>query len=148
VKLLTLVFPLFLIISCNNSTSNHQTAKTRADSLMDEVMEGHNIGMAKMSKLNEEKNAIQQVLDSMSRLPTNIQKSSAHYKMQLDSAFNKLTFADHAMEKWMNEFNMDSLNNNKKEQAKYLESERSKISNVNEVMIRSLKNADSLLNKK
>jgi len=148
VKLLTLVFPLFLIISCNNSASNHQTAKTRADSLMDEVMEGHNVGMAKMSKLNEAKNAIKQVLDSMSRLPTNIQKSSAHYKMQLDSVFNRLTFADYAMEKWMNEFNMDSSLNNTEQRIKYLESEKIKISNVKDTMISSLQKADSVLKKR
>jgi hypothetical protein len=148
VKSLTLVFLLFLIISCNNSASNNQTTKTQADSLMDEVMEGHNKGMAKVSKLNEAKNKIQHVIDSISKLPADLQKSSVQYRMQLDSVFNMLTFANYSMDKWMNEFNMDSLNNNKKEQVKYLQSERSKISNVNEVMIRSLKNADSLLNKK
>jgi hypothetical protein len=148
VKSLTLVFLLFLIICCNNSASNNQTTKTRADSLMDEVMEGHNKGMAKVSRLNEAKNKIQHVIDSISKLPADLPKSSVQYRMQLDSVFNMLTFANYAMDKWMNEFNMDSLNNNKKERVKYLESERSKISNVNEVMIRSLKNADSLLNKK
>jgi cysteinyl-tRNA synthetase len=115
---------------------------------MDEVMEGHNIGMAKMSKLNESKNAIQQALDSISRLQTNLQKSSAHYKMKLDSVFNRLTFADHAMEKWMNEFNMDSSLNNTEQRIKYLESEKIKISNVKDAMISSLQKADSVLKKR
>jgi len=66
----------------------------------------------------------------------------------LDSMFNRLTFADHGMEAWMNEFNMDSLKDNEKEQLKYLESEKEKISKVNEVMISSLQKADSLLKKK
>jgi hypothetical protein len=50
------------------------------------------------------------------------------------------------METWMNEFNMDSLKDNKEEQVKYLESEKIKISHVNEEMINSLKKADSLVN--
>jgi hypothetical protein len=62
--------------------------------------------------------------------------------------FNRLTFADSGMETWMNEFNMDSLKDNKEEQVKYLESEKAKISKVNEVMISSLQMADSLLKNK
>jgi hypothetical protein len=148
-KILQLIVCGLLFMACNNSGDNHgATGKNRADSLMDEVMEGHNKGMAKVSKLNEAKNKIQHVIDSISKLSADLQKTSVQYRMQLDSVFNMLTFADYAMDKWMNEFNMDSLNNNKEERVKYLESERSKISNVNEVMIRSLKNADSLLNKK
>ena len=111
-------------------------------------MEGHNMGMAKMSKLNEAKNAIQQVLDSISRLSTNLQKSSAQYKMQLDSVFNRLTVANYAMEKWMSEFNMDSSLNNTEQRIKYLESEKIKISNVKDAMISGLQKADSVLKKR
>jgi hypothetical protein len=148
VKSLMLVFLLFLIVSCHNPASNGKAAKTRTDSLLDEVMEGHNMGMAKMSKLNEAKNAIQQVLDSISRLSTNLQKSSAQYKMQLDSVFNRLTVANYAMEKWMSEFNMDSSLNNTEQRIKYLESEKIKISNVKDAMISGLQKADSVLKKR
>jgi uncharacterized membrane-anchored protein len=148
-KLLQLASFLFFLTACNNSgNSDTQTVKTHADSLMDEVLEGHNSGMAKMDRLNEAKKAIQHVLDSISNLSTALQKSSAQYKMQLDSAFNRLTFADFAMNKWMNEFNMDSFKNNKEEQAKYLESEKIKISKVNNAMISSLRKADSVIKKR
>ena len=56
--------------------------------------------------------------------------------MALDSVFNWLTFADSHMETWMNEFNMDSLKDNQEKQIKYLESEKMKISQVNDEMIR------------
>ncbi len=148
-KLLQLLCFPFLYAACNNSTNNNQTVKTHADSLMDEVMKDHNIGMAKMSKLNEAKNAVQRALDSISMLSTyHQQKNPAHYKMQLDSAFNRLTYADYAMEKWMNEFNMDSSLNNEEERIKYLESEKIKISKVKDAMISSLQKADSLLKEK
>jgi len=139
----------FFLAACNNSAEDHRTAgKTRADSLMEEVMQGHNKGMAKVSRLNEAKNKIQHVIDSISKLPTDVQKRSVQYRMQLDSTFNRLTFADYAMNKWMEEFNMDSLKDNTEEQAKYLESEKSKIGKVNEAMVSSLQKADSLLIKK
>lgn len=139
----------FLFIACNNSSNNNSKAgKSHSDSLMDEVMEGHNTGMAKMSKLNKTKNKIQHVLDSISKLPTNLQRSLAQYKMQLDSSFNRLTFADYAMEKWMEEFNMDSAVNNEEKRIEYLESEKIKISKVNEAMIGGLQKADTLLKRK
>ncbi len=114
---------------------------------MHEVMEQHDKGMAKMSKINRAKENIQHVLDSISKLPANLQKASLQYRMQLDSAFNRLNFANYAMEKWMNEFNMDTLKENAEEQAKYLESEKDKITKVNEAMVNSLQKTDSLLKK-
>ena len=138
---------LFLFIACNNSGESSAAVKTKSDSLMDEVIEGHNVAMAKMSKINEAKNNLQHVIDSISKLPTDIQKKSLTYRMQLDSTFNRLTFANYGMEKWMTEFNMDSFKNDKEEQMKYLESEKLKITRVNEIMINSLKKADSLLKK-
>ena len=140
-----------MIIACNNSNTsgenNGKTAQSKPDSIMHEVMEQHDKGMAKMSKISKAKENIQHALDSISKLPTNAQKASAQYRMQLDSAFNMLGFANYAMEKWMNEFNMDTLKENPEEQAKYLESEKEKITKVNEAMINSLQKTDSLLKK-
>jgi len=104
--------------------------------------------MAKMNKISDAKNRIQHSLDSISELPFDIQKKSVQYRMGLDSAFNWLTFADSHMETWMNEFNMDSLKDDQEKQIKYFESEKIKISHVNDEMISSLRKADSLLRKK
>jgi hypothetical protein len=80
-----------------------------------------------MSKISEAKSRIQQTLDSISKLPTDLQNKSLQYRMQLDSTFNWLTVADRGMETWMNEFNMDSLKDNKqRSRTKYLESEKKK----------------------
>ena len=151
-KFVVQVFFIFLAISCNNSNTptgkDDKANESASDSLMHEVLKQHDIGMAKMSKIGDAKNRIQHNLDSISKLSTDLQKKSLQYRMELDSMFNRLIFADRGMETWMNEFNMDSLKNNEKEQLKYLESEKEKISKVNEVMISSLQKADSLLNKK
>jgi len=151
-KFIVQAFLLFMFFGCNNSRTStdkdDKTTRSASDSLMHEVLKQHDIGMAKMSKISDAKNRIQHDLDSISKLSTDLQKKSLQYRMQLDSMFNRLTFADRGMEAWMNEFNMDSLKDNEKEQLKYLESEKEKISKVNEAMISSLQKADSLLKKK
>src|SRR6185436_1323325 len=151
-KFIVQAFLIFVFAGCNNSRTStdkdDKTTRSASDSLMHEVLKQHDIGMAKMSKISDAKNRVQDDLDSISKLSTDLQKKSLQYRMQLDSMFNRLTFADRGMEAWMNEFNMDSLKNNEKEQLKYLESEKEKISKVNEVMISSLQKADSLLKKK
>jgi len=141
---------VLLFISCNNSnTSTKNNSKTtESDSLMHEILRQHDIGMAKMNKISDAKNRIQHSLDSISKLPFDIQKKSVQYRMGLDSAFNWLTFADSHMETWMNEFNMDSLKDDQEKQIKYFESEKIRISHVNDEMISSLRKADSLLRKK
>lgn len=137
---------VFIFLACNNSAENHgKVAKTHADSLMDEVMENHNIGMAKMGKIRDGKSKIQLVLDSIAKLPPALQKNSAEYKRQLDSAYNRLTFAGDAMDKWMEEFNMDSAANDEKKRIEYLQSEKTKISQVRDLMVSSLHKTDSLL---
>ena len=142
---------VLLFISCNNSNTstgnNDKITESASDSLMHEILRQHDIGMAKMNKISEAKNRIQHALDSISKLSTDLQKKSVQYRMELDSAFNWLTFADSHMETWMNEFNMDSLKDDQEKQIKYLESEKMKISHVNEEMISSLQKADSLLKK-
>ncbi len=143
---------VLLLISCNSSNtstpSNNKTVESTSDSLMHEILKQHDIGMAKMNKISSTKNRIQQSLDSVSKLPFDLQNKSVQYRMELDSVFNWLTFADSHMETWMNEFNMDSLKDDREKQIKYLESEKIKISQVNDEMIRSLHKADSLLQKK
>jgi hypothetical protein len=143
---------VLILISCNNSnTPNDQAnkpAESASDSLMHDILKQHDAGMAKMNKISEAKNKIQQALDSIVKLPTDLQKKSVQYRMELDSVFNRLTFADRRMETWMNEFNMDSLKDNKEGQVKYFESEKTKISNVTEEMTISLQKADSVLRKK
>jgi len=144
-KLLTLL----LLMACNNSgTKSNDEVKTKTDSLRGEVMEAHNIGMAKMEKISEAQKKVQHAMDSISKLPANLQKQSVGYKMQLDSILGRLKYSDYAMNQWMEEFNMDSEANNTERQIKYMESEKIKISKVKDAMISSLQKADSLLKAK
>jgi hypothetical protein len=145
---LQLAVYIFLLTSCNNSAnSDSKPGKTYSDTLMDEVMEGHNIGMAKMSKISEAQKRVQLSIDSISRLPASVQKKLTAYKTQLDSVLNRLKYADYAMNKWMEEFNMDSAKENEEKRIEYLKSEKIKISKVKDAMLSSLKTTDSLLKK-
>jgi hypothetical protein len=147
-KIVTWMSILVLLMACNNSGKEHGgTAKTHANSLMDEVMQGHNLGMAKMSKVSEAQKKVQQNIDSIEKLPAAIQKNGVPYKIHLDSVLSRLKFADYAMNKWMEEFNMDSSLNDEAKRIEYLESEKIKIAKVNDAMIGSLSEADSVLAK-
>lgn len=144
-----LILFTLLFVACNNSDNNNTgKVKTYSDTLMDEVMEGHNAGMSKMSKLSVAQKKIQQAIDSIARLPGNLQSRNTSYKMHLDSILRKLKYAEYAMNKWMDEFRMDSEANNEDGRIKYLESEKIKIGIVKDTMNTSLQAADSLLKKK
>jgi hypothetical protein len=139
---------IFLFISCNNSADSvRKTGRTYSDTLMDEVMKDHNIGMAKMSKISEAQKRVQLAIDSIQQLPDHLRRNVTAYKIQLDSTLNKLRYADYAMNKWMEEFNMDSAKDNEEKRIEYLKSEKIKISRVKDAMLSSLKSADSLFKK-
>ncbi|HYM93314.1 MAG TPA: hypothetical protein VET23_04190 [Chitinophagaceae bacterium] len=145
-------FIILFTLSCNNSGNNtsgkdDNKPKTKADSLMDDIMAGHDASMAKMNKLSVLKAKIQHTLDSVEGLPKKARKASAAFKAVLDSSQAKLIAAEEQMNKWMDEFNMDSLENNMAERIKYLESERSKVTKVREDLLSSLQKADSLVKK-
>jgi hypothetical protein len=147
-KIFQASFFFFLLTACSNSADNHrQEVKTRSDSLWDEVMMGHDEAMAKMGKIHQAETKLRQAIDSISKLPANLQKTVVPYKIKLDSILYRLKYADYAMKRWMEEFNTDSALDNIQKRVQYLESEKLKISKVKETMVSGLRKADSLLNK-
>jgi len=147
-KFLYLSLLISFVAGCNNETNTKSSeGKTRADTLMNEVMQHHNEGMAAMSKIDDRSKKMQLILDSFRAHPLAGQNSRS-YQEHIDSAFQNLKRANAAMENWMDHFNMDSFSNNLSERVRYLESEKLKISAVNDTMMKSLKVADSLLEKK
>ena len=153
-KVLLPFIALILLTACNNNDkkqeddSNKEAPKTQADSLMDEVMDGHNVGMAKYSKLTDMEKKVKTVLDSISKLPAKAQIEVKGYKEKLDSLGKDLNYAIVAMDKWMEEFNMDSALNNMEQRIKYLTDEKLKVGKVKEAILGSLQKADSLLKAK
>jgi hypothetical protein len=134
-------------IEGDHNHSGH-APKTLVDSLMAEVMDGHNIGMSKMSKLRAKQNEALNQLDSIALLPAKVQKGLSSYKIKLNGLMGELKSAQDLMDKWMEEFNMDSAKNEATLQIKYLQKEREKVNFVRKNILESLEKADSLLLKK
>src|SRR5688500_18289177 len=142
------------IMSCNDSKTSHSghgknnEPITQADSLMKDVMYGHNIGMAKMGKLTRAEQRTRRLLDSIEKLPEKAREAALPLKVKLDRLQTDLSYAEFAMNKWMEEFNMDSAHNNVEERIDYLGSEKLKFSKVKEAILGSLQKADSILKEK
>ncbi|MBC7826409.1 MAG: hypothetical protein H7122_01585 [Chitinophagaceae bacterium] len=146
-----LIVTLVLFICACNDTSPEQVdrkdgftplLKTTEDSLYHDVMEGHDIGMAKMSTLRGNLKRVQRELDSVQKLP--VQKIDSPYMRALLDLQEELNYADHAMFTWMGEFKVDSASSNKDKRIKYLESEKAKVEKVRDNILNSLQRADSL----
>lgn len=137
----------FIIISCNNSTDTSATKeKTRIDSLQEQVDDGHIAGMAKMGKLTKYQQRVNQLVDSLSKLPAKAKAASEPYRQKLDSLLKDLNYAEFSMDKWMNEFySKDTSMVKPEERMKFLEAEKDKVAHVKEAILNSIARADSLL---
>ena len=140
-----LVAAVIFALSCNNDNGESKKAKTQIDSLLDDVLDGHNIGMAKLGKVARAEQATKRLLDSIAKLPAKARQAAEPLKVKLDSLKSDLSYAEFAMNRWMDEFNMDSAIDNAKERARYLEEEKLKVTKVKEAILSSLQKADSLL---
>ena len=143
------------LVACNNEKKHEdhtghkkEAPQTQEDSLMADVMDGHDAGMAKYGKLQAMEKKVQVSLDSISNLPAKIQQELAPYKAKLDTAAADLSYAIFAMDKWMEEFDMDSAKNNLEARIKYLLDEKMKVGKVKEAILNSLSRADSVLKSK
>jgi hypothetical protein len=149
VTFLLTTLALTMLMACNNASENNakQSAapKTHLDSLMDDIMAGHDVGMGKMGKLSAAQKTAQAAIDSIAKLPATAQKAAAAYKTGLDSLVKELENAKAAMNNWMDGFNMDSAMNDEQKRTEYLEAEKTKIHSVKDQMLKTLDKADSLL---
>ena len=151
-RLFTLFF-LAGLASCKNAPKKEQertdgfnpVLKTREDSLFHDVMEGHDMGMARMGKISRYLSQVQKTLDSLNKLPAS--KVDTKYQQFLIDLQKELNYADYGMNNWMEEFKVDSAKGEKEKRIQYLEEEKVKIQKVKESIIGSLKRADSLFGK-
>jgi cysteinyl-tRNA synthetase len=148
------VLAIMFLAACNNagdaSHEHGQTtteATTPEDSLMKLVMAGHDAAMPKMSKLSKAQTQVQHAIDSINRLPGKFRQAAEPYQRQLDSLMKDLQYAENSMNRWMEEFAMDTLENEMDLRLKYLQSEQQKVTTVKENIFSDLQKADSLLKK-
>lgn len=146
VRLFVLFVSLSLFACGNNENKSPETVK--ADSLFRDVMDGHDIGMAKMGRLTRAEQTARRMLDSIQKLPSRAREAAEPLRVRLDSLQKDLSYAEFAMNKWMNEFNIDSAVGNVKQRIEYLESEKIKVQKVKEAIVGGLEKADSILKDK
>lgn len=148
-KLLTIVILIVIVQGCHESKERKDRTdgftpilQSKEDSLYHHVMQGHDIGMAKMGILRKQLTRVQKTLDSINKLPS--PKIDNNYKQALLGLREELSYADHAMFAWMQEFEVDSARDDKEKRLRYLESEKLKVEKVRDHILNSLSRADSL----
>ena len=154
------VFSLFLLSSviimsgCNNSNNNRssdqdttqpKSKEAIADSLYDDVMDGHNVGMARFVTLQKARAEANRLIDSLQKLPAQAKQAAAPYKARLDSLVADLQYAEDAMNKWMDNFNLDSAKNDIEKRIQYLADEKVRVNKVRDAILESLQSADTLI---
>jgi len=151
-KLVIFFLAIGFLTACNNrdkkTNTGNKDPKTLTDSLEHEVMDGHNVGMAKYGKLTAMQNEAQRLLDSIATLPAKAREAMRPLKTKLDGLVEDLRSAKSGMDKWMEEYNMDSAVNNIEQRIQYLTTEKIKVSKVKEAILNSLQKADSVLKAK
>ena len=141
-----------MVVSCGNAGDKSAERKngfttelkTKADSLYHDVMEGHDVGMAKMGALKKYNGMVQSKLDSLQKVAS--AKIDKTYQQQLASLKEMLTKAEKGMNDWMEEFNLDSASG-VNASIHYLESQKAKVAVVKQDILETLSKADSLLKK-
>lgn len=146
--LLLLMVAILVFIGCGtNPSGNEENKSSMSESLLDEVVAGHDVAMPKMLKLERLQKEARAAIDSLAKLPASTRSQNSGYASRLDSILKDLEYADFAMNKWMTEFNYDSLKDNEPERIKYLEQEKVKVNKMKDAVLNSISKADSLLKK-
>ena len=152
-KFLLSLLVVGLVWACNSSDKK-AGAKTGdqptplVDSLLQQIDDGHMLGMSKIGKLHMSKQKIETLVDSIGKLPAAAQTAAAAYVARLKQAIQDLDYADVAMDKWMMEYNEDSAKDNAQAHIEYLRNEALKVDKMKAAILTSMQNADSLLKAK
>lgn len=150
-----LFFPLAIVLLMACGEGNHSSGaeagdgpQTQADSLLQAVIDGHDVAMPKMKKLERLVNESKAAIDSLGKLPPAAQKQNAALKTKLEDALADLTHADKTMHDWMNGFKYDSLKDNEPERIKYLQDQKAKVDVMKDAVLNSISKAEGILGSK
>ena len=69
---------------------NDAVVKTKADSLLDDVDDGHAIAMGKMGRLNRTQQEVSRLIDSIGKLPAKAREAAAPYKAKLGKSAGRI----------------------------------------------------------
>src|SRR5690606_24988032 len=147
-KLFMPALAAFLLVACGEGSTERtdgfsEVPKTAEDSLFRDVMEGHDVGMARMGKMARYRKQIAHQLDSLAKLgPSAAQE---RLKVTLEQLDNQLKAAEDGMNEWMDGFVLDSVQDEAANRLSYLQAEKYKVNQVRDRMLEAVQKADSLL---
>lgn len=146
------ILMLLSVLACNtkdkNKSDTGEKTGTQTDSLLKQIDEGHVVGMSKIGKLHMAEQRLQEVMDSIKKLPGKTQAAAAAYLDKIKETIADLEYADMAMDKWMMEYNEDSVKDDLNRRLNYLKNETFKVNKMKDAILNGLAKADSLLKAK
>ncbi len=138
------------LVSCGNNSSEErkdgysETAKNPEDSLFQDVMNQHDEAMAKMGKLAGYRKQFDAKIDSLKKVKSSTKEAVGK---QYEEISGELKKAEDRMNTWMQEFSIDSAQDNVERRLQYLGSEKTKVTTIKEEILSALAKADSVLKK-
>lgn len=144
-----IIFLALLMVSCTGGDRHSdqltpiKSVKTPVDSLFEEVMQGHDAGMAKLGRLKKNSQLLSRQIDSLGKAGIKDKLSMAGMKRVKDS----LEAAHAAMFEWMDGFKADTLVDAPAQRIEYLRGQKLSVDMVRDRIMNSLRLYDSV-NKK
>ena len=142
-QIIVLMAAVVTLAACGGQDQSKDAAQTPvskslSDSLMDQVMNGHDAGMGAMGKIGKADKDMLRVIDSLGKVKTAVPAVLQQAKKDLDSA------ATH-MDQWMDGFDMEMKGMDSVAKINYLRANLSRINSIDDSMNHALQRADSLL---
>lgn len=147
-KLFFSTMVLFALLSCGGGGERtdgySDNPRSQEDSLFKDVLEGHDVAMAKMGKLKGFRKEVEARLDSLAKLSP---PSGTRIDTALSNLRRELENAEQQMNVWMEDFVIDSASDNLERRIDYLLNEKIRVDKVRDDIMRALERADSVLRK-
>ncbi len=105
-------------------------------------MKLHDEAMSKMKKLGVYRNQLNSRVDSLNKIRSSAKESLAKKYSELTTELQR---AEDDMNTWMEQFSIDSAQDDVSRRITYLESEKAKVSRVKDEILSALSKADSAL---
>jgi len=139
---------VLLFFSCANNNDRadgySEIKKDTEDSLFQDVMDQHDLAMAKMGSLAGYRKRIQKQLDSLKNVKSSRSTAVGQDLRELDG---QLKQAEDGMNMWMEQFSIDSAQDDNQKRIQYLTSEKEKVTQVKDQVLAAMARADSIFKK-
>lgn len=144
-RILAILFLAGMVTGCNNAqqdtTNNASVPVTASDNVYKAVLEGHDIGMAKMGEMVRYKKLLRQQADSLKGL----KEFDTAWVASLETALYDLNYAEELMNTWMQDFDPDGAGETETQKLSFYTKEKEKVDTVNSRIFSSLEKAGQLV---